>query len=108
MSWWVNEAFCSIRARYAYVYAVALHDTGQGEQAIQILKRNVKLHPYDRDSLAALVAFCDQTAKNGEAFNYAERLIQLEPGNLQLQKMMASLKHPLGETGESTPAAVSR
>jgi predicted CXXCH cytochrome family protein len=95
-------------ARYAYVYAIALHDSGQGEQAIHILEHNVSVHAYDRDSLAALVVFCDQTAKDGEAVNYAQRLSELEPGNLQLQQTITSLKRRLGETGESTPAAASK
>ncbi len=70
-------------ARYAYVYAVALDDTGQAGTAIETLERSVKLHPYDRDSLAALVGLYDKAGKYAEAHNYAERLNELEPGNPQ-------------------------
>ena len=45
------------RARYAYVYAVALHSAGRREQAIAVLKENLTRHPEDRDTLLALVTF---------------------------------------------------
>ncbi len=70
-------------ARYAYVYAVALDDAGQAATAIETLQRSIKLHPYDRDSLAALVGYCDHAGKYAEANNYAKRLRELEPGNPQ-------------------------
>ena len=35
-------------SRYAYVYAVALNSTGQGQQAIAELERAHALHPGDR------------------------------------------------------------
>jgi tetratricopeptide (TPR) repeat protein len=87
-------------ARYAYVYAVALDDTGQTRTAIETLERSVKLHPYDHDSLAALVSFCDQAGKYPEAFSYAQRLSELEPGNLQVQQTVTRLKRQLGQSGE--------
>src|SRR5262249_17854462 len=44
--------------RFGYVYAVALHDSGQLAEALSSLKAVIGKHPYDRDSLAALQAFC--------------------------------------------------
>ena len=73
-------------ARYSYVYAIALNDAGQTGAAIETLERSLKLHPYDRDSLAALVRFCDQAGQSAEASNYAQRLDQLEPGNPEEQQ----------------------
>ena len=78
-------------ARYTYVYAVALNDSGQTNTAIETLERNITVHPYDRDSLAALVSFCDQTGKSLEALNYAQRLYELEPENPQVRQMLKAL-----------------
>jgi tetratricopeptide (TPR) repeat protein len=75
-------------ARYAYVYAVALNDAGQTSAAIDTLERSIKSHPYDRDSLAALVIYLDQTRKRGRAVLYARRLLQLEPDDLALRRMV--------------------
>jgi tetratricopeptide (TPR) repeat protein len=44
-------------ARFAYVYAVALHDSGDPVGAVAMLRKAVGLHPYDRDLLAALAAY---------------------------------------------------
>ena len=68
-------------ARYAYVYAVALNDAGQTNAAIQTLTSVIKAHPYDRDSLAALVSFYNRVGEPGKASIYAQRLAQLEPGS---------------------------
>jgi len=68
-------------ARYVYVYAVALNDAGQTNAAIQTLTSVIKAHPYDRDSLAALVSFYNRVGEPGKASIYAQRLAQLEPGN---------------------------
>jgi len=68
-------------ARYAYVYAVALNDAGQTRAAIQTLESAIKAHPYDRDSLAALVSFWNQMGDPAKASIYLQRLRQLEPEN---------------------------
>ncbi len=78
-------------ARYAYVYAVALNDTGQTSTAIETLERNLKLHPYDRDSLTALVSLCDRVGKSLEALSYAQRLYELDPEDLQVRQMLKAL-----------------
>lgn len=81
-------------ARYAYVYAVALKDNGQVSAAIETLKRSIDAHPYDRDSLAALVIFLQQAGDPAEALIYARRLDQLEPGNPEVQRMLKELNSP--------------
>ncbi len=87
-------------ARYVYVYAVALDDTGQAGAAIETLEHSIKLHPYHRDSLAALVGLCKQARRYADALNYAQRLNELEPGNPQLQETMTGLESRLGQTGD--------
>jgi Flp pilus assembly protein TadD len=68
-------------ARYTYVYAVALNDSGQTAAAIDVLEANVKTHPYDRDSLNALATFLEQQRDFRKAISYAQRLNDLDPGN---------------------------
>jgi tetratricopeptide (TPR) repeat protein len=38
------------QARYAYVYAVALHSAGRGSEAMTALKISLARHPNDRDT----------------------------------------------------------
>jgi predicted Zn-dependent protease len=64
--------------RYTYVYAIVLNDEGQTMTAIETLERIIDTHPYDRDSLAALVSICDQAGKQAESLTYAQRLRELE------------------------------
>ncbi len=44
-------------ARFAYVYAVALNDSGDPVRAVATLRKALELHPYDRDLLVALAAY---------------------------------------------------
>jgi tetratricopeptide (TPR) repeat protein len=44
-------------ARYAYVYAIALHDGGARAQALRVLEDALKRHPDDSEILAALNAY---------------------------------------------------
>jgi len=67
------------RARYAYVYAVALHSAGRREEAMTVLKQILVRHPNDRDTLSALVGFSRDSGDFGTALEYAERLARLVP-----------------------------
>jgi len=78
-------------ARYAYVYAIALNDAGKTSAAIATLEAAIKAHPYDRDSLAAIAGFLEQSGEPAKALTYANRLDALEPGNPQVQHMLKDL-----------------
>ena len=78
-------------ARYVYVYAIALNDAGSTGAAIETLETSLKRHPYDRDSLAALVNFLEQSGNSTAALTYAHRLQELEPGNPQVEQMLKDL-----------------
>jgi len=64
--------------RYAYVYAISLNDNGATKAAIDTLERSLKLNPYDRDSLAALVSLCDRAGYHAKALLYAQLLNELD------------------------------
>ena len=85
-------------ARYAYVYAIALNDAGKTSIAIETLESSVKAHPYDRDSLAAIANFLEQSGDPAKALTYASRLNELEPNNLQVQQMLKQLREHLQDS----------
>ena len=60
-------------ARFAYVYAVALHSTGKAEAAISRLEKALLAHPNDRDILQALASFHEARGDTAAAKKYAER-----------------------------------
>ena len=64
------------RARYAYVYAVALDASGRRGDAIQALKDNFARHPGDRDTLSALVSFNRDAGDVSPRFTMREQLLQ--------------------------------
>ena len=67
------------RARYAYVYAVALHSAGRGAEAVSVLKEALDRHPADRDILLALVNYNRDAGDIAGALAYAEQLARLAP-----------------------------
>lgn len=66
--------------RYGYVYAVALHDAHKASDALRELDTVLRDHPYDRDSLSAMVAFQREAGRPREALRYADRLDALSAG----------------------------
>jgi Flp pilus assembly protein TadD len=80
------------RARYAYVYAVALHSAGRLPDATMVLKDNLARHPNDRDTLWALVSFSREAGDSKSALEYAERLLRLLPDDPRLARLMEELR----------------
>ena len=81
-------------ARYAYVYAVALNSSGQGDKAMAVLKASLALHPNDRDILSALVAFNRAAGDTGSALAFAERLAAVMPDDASLAGLIQELRRP--------------
>jgi predicted CXXCH cytochrome family protein len=63
--------------RFTYVYAVALHSTGQSAAAIRRLEKTLAAHPNDRDVVQALASFHQSRGDTAAAKNYADRLTRL-------------------------------
>jgi predicted CXXCH cytochrome family protein len=78
--------------RYAYVYGVALHETGQAQQALQVLQDTHQRHPGDRDILVALVEYCRQVGDRQAAIVWARKLVALSPGDDQARRLLESLE----------------
>jgi tetratricopeptide (TPR) repeat protein len=80
------------QARYAYVYAVALHSAGRTNEATAILKGNLARHPNDRDTLAALISFSRESGDISSALEYAERLALFVPDAPGLTGLIQDLR----------------
>lgn len=79
-------------ARFGYVYAVALQDTGKRDAAIVELERVLKRHRYDRDSLGLLADIYAGLGNRNEALSYASRLGEVEPGNPAIKQEIERLR----------------
>jgi predicted CXXCH cytochrome family protein len=80
------------RARYGYVYAVALHSAGRRDEAIAVLKDSSERHPNDRDTLLALVNFSRESGDASAALDYAERLAKVTPDDRALDGLIQELR----------------
>jgi Flp pilus assembly protein TadD len=78
--------------RYAYVYGVALHETGQVQQALQVLTEVHQRHPADRDILVALVEYHRQAGDRQAAIAWARKLVEVSPGDVQARRLLESLE----------------
>ena len=80
------------QARYAYVYAVALHSAGQRDDALAVLRSSLQMHPNDRNTLSAAVALSREKGDAAAALGYAERLARLIPGNREIEELIKQLR----------------
>jgi Tfp pilus assembly protein PilF len=65
-------------ARFAYVYAVALHSTGKADAATARLEKELVTHPNDRNILEALASFHQAHGRFESAKKYTDRLRVLD------------------------------
>ena len=65
--------------RYAYVYAVGLHDSGRLKESLRILRRAQEQHPNNAEVLVALISYSSEAGEDKAARRYAARLIEVEP-----------------------------
>jgi predicted CXXCH cytochrome family protein len=78
--------------RFGYVYAIALHSTGEAGRAREVLLNTLARHPYDRDSLLALTSYDVEAKQFSSALEFAQRLLELEPANPQFMTLVEGLK----------------
>ena len=79
-------------ARYAYVRAVAVNDSGQPREALELLEKALAQHPHDRDLLSGLAFYSAQAGALEVARSYAQRLAELDPENPEYAQMAARLQ----------------
>ncbi len=83
------------RARYAYVYAVALHSGGRVQEAMSVLKGNLARHPSDRDTLLALISFSRNSGDAKSALDYAQRLAKISATDQGLATLIDELRRQI-------------
>ena|SRR6266446_2959897 len=82
--------------RFAYVYAVALHGTGNPSRALTVLEEAHRQRPADRDVLSALVTSLREGGDSQAALGYAEQLLTLTPGDREVQRLVEALRRQAG------------
>jgi predicted CXXCH cytochrome family protein len=68
-------------ARHRFVYAVALHDFGLGDEAMRVLRALHRDLPADEQALLALANYSAERREMDAARDYARRLLRLAPDN---------------------------
>lgn len=66
--------------RYAYIHAIALHDSGQAAQAIAALEKTLQRFPRNAELLGALVEYTRETGDARKSAAYEARLQALRSG----------------------------
>ncbi len=80
---------------YAYVYAVALHDTGAPAKAVDVLRGALKLRPNNREILSALASYEAEAGDYPAALGHVQGLEKLEPDDPQWSQYAAALRAKL-------------
>jgi Flp pilus assembly protein TadD len=79
-------------ARYAYVYAVGLHSAGKRTEALVMLRASDMRHPYDLETLNALVSMNLEAGDLEAALNYAKKIAEALPGDANARRLVADLE----------------
>jgi predicted CXXCH cytochrome family protein len=66
--------------RYAFVYGVALHDSGQAGQGVAVLERALARFPRNPNLLSALAAYARSAGDTQRAEIYTKQLADIAPG----------------------------
>jgi Flp pilus assembly protein TadD len=79
-------------ARFAYVYAIALYDTGKRAEAKKVLELALARHPYDRELLFAAATYERAAGDLTRARERAKLLRELEPENRDFARLAQQLE----------------
>ena len=79
-------------ARFGYVYAVALEQTGSRPEAARALDAVLARHPYDPDALTAAAGWAIQRGEPQAALGYLTTLRALRPDDPTLQREIDRLR----------------
>jgi tetratricopeptide (TPR) repeat protein len=77
---------------YAYVYAVALHEAGERQRALEMLKSAHARQPAYRDILFALVEYDLDAGDREAAATWARKRVQLSPGDDGARRLLQELE----------------
>lgn len=77
---------------YIYVYAIALHSTGQVNKALETLIDAATRHPNTPDIFGALVSINREQGNTSAALSYAYKLAAILPADPGVQRLIAELE----------------
>jgi tetratricopeptide (TPR) repeat protein len=77
--------------RHRFVYAIALHDLGQPEVAVEVLQSLLRDVPQNQEVLLALANYLAELGQTAQAAEYARTLTRLAPGNTSYQQLYRRL-----------------
>ena len=77
--------------RHRFVYAIALHDLGQPEEAIRQLESLNRSAPDNEEVLLALANYSAGQGQRQRAQAYAQRLVELAPSNPAYRRLLGEL-----------------
>jgi len=80
-----------IGTRHRFVYAIAQHDLGEPEGAIETLKALLRTAPQDTDVLLALANYSAEVGQMDSARGYAKKLTALAPNNPNFKALLQQL-----------------
>ena len=85
---------------YAYVYAVALHDTGAPARAVDVLRGALARRPNNREILSALASYQAEAGDYASALGHVQALEKLEPDDPRWSQYAAALRAKLVRPGQ--------
>ena len=74
------------------MYGVALNSVGEGDEAVRVLVAALDDFPANTDILFALATMERDRGNATAALSYVDRLLELQPGNPQLQQLRRQLE----------------
>ncbi|MEH6515700.1 MAG: tetratricopeptide repeat protein [Halioglobus sp.] len=87
-----------VGTRHRFVYAIALHDLGQPQAAVEQLQKLLRYYPENQEVLLALANYSDELGQRKQANDYVDSLLRLAPTNQTYQQLKQQL---MGATGAS-------
>jgi predicted CXXCH cytochrome family protein len=81
----------TVGSRHRFVYAIALHDLGQPQQAIAQLQSLLRQLPRSEDVLLALANYSAELGQRDKARAYAKKLTEISPRNPGYQQLYQDL-----------------
>lgn len=79
-------------SRHRYVYAIALHDLGQPQEALQQLDALRRQLPHNPEILMALINYYEETGNYHKALAHLDTLMKLQPKNPNLRPLQQRLQ----------------
>ncbi len=79
-------------SRHRFIYAIALHDLGQPQEAIKQLQALLRELPRSEDVLLALANYNAELGQRDQARTYARTLTEIAPGNQAYRQLLQQLQ----------------